>query len=76
MNFEIRDGKEPIPDEDDIYGVNDIEERDQFNALFGGVTQEERVRRGKARFRILAALVILAFLLAFGVFGLRHIFGW
>lgn len=76
MNFEIRDGKERVPDEDDIYGVNDIEERDQFNALFGGVTQDERVRRGKARFRILAALIIIAFLLAIGILELRHIFGW
>ena len=76
MNSEIRDGKDRIPDEEDIYGVNDIEERDQFNALFGGVTQEERVRRGKARFRIFAALVIIALLLAFGILGLRHILGW
>ena len=61
MNFEINDGKEHIPDEDDIYGVNDIEERERFESLFGGYTpQEERIRRRKIRIRVLAVLVIIA----------------
>ena len=75
MGFEIRDGKERIPDEEDVYGVNDIEERDLFDSLFGGTTQEERVRRRKARMRVLAILVIITFALV-GFLGLRQLLGW
>jgi len=75
MSFEINDGKEHLPDEEDVYGVNDIEERERFEALFGGRTQEERVRRRKRIIRWTAALVILAFLLAMVVAG-RQLLGW
>jgi hypothetical protein len=76
MNFEIRDGKEHLPDEEDIYGVNDIEERERFDSLFGGNTQEDRVRRRKVIIQVISLLVLLSFALAFGVPGIRHIFGW
>ncbi len=75
MGFEIRDGKEHLPDEEDVYGVNDIEERERFDALFGGSTQEERVRRRKLIIRWMAVLVVLAFVLALVVAG-RHVLGW
>ena len=71
MNFEIRDGKEHLPDEEDIYGINDAEERDAFNTLFGITPLEERVRRRKLRMRLLAVLVIIAFGAAFAIAGLR-----
>lgn len=76
MGFEIRDGKERIPDEEDVYGVNDIEERDFFESLFGGMTQEERVRHHKARMRLVAILVVLAIAIGLGVFGLRYFLTW
>ena len=76
MNFEMKDGKEHLPDEEDIYGANDIEERERFEALFGRPTQEERLRRRKARIRVLAVLVIVAFALAFALIGLRSWLGW
>jgi len=73
--MEIHDGKEHLPDEEDIYGVNDIEERERFEALFGSGTQEDRLRRRRARMRILAAIVILAFAAVFAL-ALRSILGW
>ena len=77
MNFEINDGKEHLPDEEDIYGVNDIEEQERFNSLFGDfVSQEERIRRRRVRLRILTALVIAAFAASFAFFGLRYVLGW
>ena len=65
--MEIRDGKEHLPDEEDIYGVNDIEEHERFDALFGIGAQEDRIRRRKARMRLLAAVVILAFAAVFAL---------
>lgn len=77
MNFEIRNGKERLPDEEDVYDVNDIEEQEQFNALLGmGTPQDERVRRRKILLRITAALVIIAFGLIFVLAGLRQFLGW
>ena len=76
MSFEIKDGKEHIPDEEDVYGVNDADERDLLESIFGGTTQEQRTRRRKARMRVLAVLVVIAFALAFGFLGLRHLLGW
>ena len=73
--MEIRDDKEHLPDEEDIYGVNDIEERERFEALFGSETQEDRLRRRRVRLRILAAIVILAFGAVFAL-ALRSILGW
>jgi hypothetical protein len=73
--MEIHDGKEHLPDEEDVYGVNDIEERERFDALFGSETQEDRLRRRRARMRILAAIVILAFGAVFAL-ALRSILGW
>ena len=73
--MEIRDDKEHLPDEEDIYGVNDIEERERFEALFGSETQEDRLRRRRVRLRILAAVVILAFGAVFAL-ALRSILGW
>ena len=73
--MEIRDGKEHLPDEEDIYGVNDIEEREQFEALFGAETQQDRLRRRRVGMRILAGLVILAFAAVFAL-ALRSALGW
>lgn len=73
--MEIRDDKEHLPDEEDIYGVNDIEERERFEALFGAETQEDRLSRRRVRIRILAAIVILAFGAVFAL-ALRSILGW
>lgn len=69
MGFEIHDGKEQLPPEEDIYGVNDIEERERFNALFatGELTQEERLRRRKTVIVTVALLLLLSFVLAFVV---------
>lgn len=75
MNFEIRNGKERLPDEEDIYGVNDAEERDAFNALFGTTPLEERIHRRKLRMRALAVALIIAFGTAFAIAGLRWL-GW
>jgi len=73
--MEINNGKEHLLDEEDIYGVNDIEEREQFEALFGAETQEDRLRRRRVRMRILAGLVILAFAAVFAL-ALRSVFDW
>lgn len=68
MNFEIRDGKEDVPPEEDIYGVNDAEEREQFEVLLGiAPSQETRLRRRKLRLRILCVVVAAAFLLVFAI---------
>lgn len=75
MNFEIKDGKDHLPDEEDIYGVNDAEERDAFNALLGATPAEEHIRRRKLRMQILAVAVIIAFCAAFAIAGLRWL-GW
>lgn len=65
----------PLPDEEDIYGVNDIEEQDRFNALLGEVskTQDERLRKRRLA-RILVALSILAVSLLCLLFTCRNIF--
>ena len=77
MNFEIRDGNERLPDEEDVYGVNDIEEQERFDSLLGiGLTQEERVAHHKARLRVIAVVVIIAFGLLFVMAGLRQLLGW
>lgn len=68
MGFEINNGKEYLPPEEDMYGVNDIEEREQFEALLGmsGFDQETRFRRRKTAMVIVAVMLLLVFLLAFG----------
>jgi hypothetical protein len=77
MSFETQDGKEHLPDEEDIYGVNDIEEKERFETLFGGfLPQDERIRRRKARIRLVAIVVIATFALAFALAGLRFALGW
>ena len=73
--MEIRDGQEHLPDEEDVYGVNDIEERERFDALFGGETQEDRLRRKRIRMRLLAGLVILAFAAVFAL-ALKGLLRW
>jgi hypothetical protein len=76
MGFEIKDGKEHLPDEEDIYGANEAEEQDEFNALFGMETQEDRLRRRKKLLRALAVVVIITFGVAFTLVGLRSWLGW
>ena len=76
MSFEMRDGKERLPDEEDIYGVNDVEERDVLNALFGQPTLEERLRRRKTWLRLLAGLLIFVAAVVFALYVLREIPRW
>ena len=77
MSFEMRDGKERLPDEEDIYGVNDVEERDVLNALFGQPTLEERLRRRKTWLRLLAGLLIFVAAVVFALYVLRNVpFPW
>ena len=48
MGFEIRDGKEYLPPEDDIYGVDDAIEEREFNSLLLGMgtfSDDARLRR-------------------------------
>lgn len=76
MNFEINDSKEPIPDEEDIYGVNDIEDQDRLKSILGGVTQEQRIRRRRTIVRIVAAFIALWFLSGL-IYALgRYLLGW
>jgi len=72
----MRDGKERLPDEEDIYGVNDVEERDVLNALFGQPTLEERLRRRKTWLRLLAGLLIFVAAVVFALYVLREIPRW
>lgn len=64
MGFEIKHGKDHLPDEDDIYGVNDAEERDAFNAFFGAKPIEARLRRR----RTILVLTAVALIIALGFF--------
>lgn len=75
MNFELRNGKEHLPDEEDMYGVNDAEERERFDALFGAPTQEERLRRRRSRLRIIAGLVIIVIAIGL-IVALHRTLGW
>lgn len=75
MGFEIKDGKEHLPDEEDIYGVNDAEEREAFHALFGITPLEKRLRRRRIIMGFLAAFIIVSFGLVFAI-QLRSLFGW
>ena len=63
MYFEIKDGKDRLPDEDDVYAVNDVEERDAFNSLFGLKSIEKRHRNRRLLMAFLSAIVLAAFLL-------------
>ena len=76
MNFEINDGREHLPDEEDVYGVNDIEEQERFDALFGQPTQEDRVRRRKMVMRIVIVLLVTAFSLASLRAVIRFVLGY
>lgn len=60
MGFEIKHGKDNLPDEEDIYGVNDADERDAFNALFGAKPMEARLRRRKTILVLTAFAIIVA----------------
>lgn len=74
MNFEINGDKKWLPDEEDIYGVNDIEERERFDQLLGiGTSQAERIRRRKLIMHIVAVLVITSFALP-GIYFLLRLF--
>ena len=64
MNFEIKHDNEHLPDEEDIYDVNDAEERDEFNSLFGLTPLEKKVHQRKIVMRIVAVLVII---IVFGI---------
>ena len=72
MNWHFDEGKERIPDEEDIYGVNDQNEFDYEVWM----PFEAAERRKKRRMRIFAAIVIVAFALVFALIEFRPIFGW
>ena len=72
MNWHFDEGKDRIPDEEDIYGVNDQNEFDSDNWM----PFEAAERRRRKRIRILAVVVIVAFALAFGLYEFRTLFGW
>jgi len=74
MNFPIEDSKERIPDEEDIYGVNDSVENEYDYEVW--MPYEEGLRRRKNRLRILTLVVIVAFALAFAFAEFRSLFGW
>ncbi len=57
MPFEIRNSDKPLPDEEDVYGVNEINEYDADYWL----PNEIRSRRKKIILRIIAAMLVLAF---------------
>ncbi len=56
--MEIRHSDEPLPDEDDIYGVNDINEYDSDYWL------PDQLKRHRRRlfFRVVAAVVAISFI--------------
>jgi len=72
MNWNYDEGKERIPDEEDIYGVNDQNEFDSDVWM----PFEAAERRKKRRIRIFAVVVIVAFALVFAVVQARTLFGW
>lgn len=57
---EIRHTDEPLPDEEDVYGVNEINEYDVDYWL----PDEQKRRRRGLLLRIVAAIVAVAFLTA------------
>lgn len=59
--MQIRDSDEYLPDEEDIYGVNEINEYDSDYWM----PAEARARRRKLILRIVAGVVALAFVLGF-----------
>lgn len=75
MNFETRDGKEWLPDEEDIYGVNDAEERDAFNALLGLRTTEDDVRRRALLMRLIATGIVAAVTFSIAAFAILRVLG-
>jgi|GEM_PF-1127411 len=66
MNFELREGKERLPDEEDIYGVNESLENEYDYEVW--MPYESRLRARKARIRVIAATVILVFSLGLACF--------
>lgn len=66
MGFEIKRGKDHLPDEEDIYGVNDADEREAFEVLFGVKPVGERLRQRRTILALIAVAIIIAlgFLLA------------
>lgn len=57
MHFEIRHSDEPLPDEEDIYGVNEIDEYDPVYRLMSAY----RARRREVMIRVVAAILVAAF---------------
>lgn len=76
MSFEIRDGKEPLPDEEDIYDVNDIEDQERFNYLLGHnfMSQEQRLRARRRVIIVTNAVLLLLSLISFLVMVYLKIF--
>lgn len=72
MSWHFDEGKDRIPDEEDIYGVNDQNEHDYEVWM----PFEDAARRRKKRIRFFALIVIVAFALAFALVEFRTVFGW
>lgn len=72
MNWHFDEGRERIPDEEDIYGINDQNEFDSDVWM----PFEAAERRKKRRIRIFAIVVATAFALVFAAVGLRTLLGW
>ncbi|MCL6519774.1 MAG: hypothetical protein K6T99_08070 [Armatimonadetes bacterium] len=66
MNYEVREGKERLPEEEDIYGVNESTENEYDYEFW--MPHEAKLRRRKTRLRALAVIVILAFVITIGFF--------
>ncbi len=58
--MEIRDTDEELPEEEDVYGVNEINEYDSDYWM----PAEARLRRRNTLIRALAAVLVIAFALA------------
>lgn len=73
MNYEIREGKERLPEEEDVYGVNESEENEYDYEFW--MPHEEKLRRRKDLLRIFTFVVIIAFLtmVSFGI--VQFLFG-
>lgn len=74
MSFRVEDGKERIPDEEDIYGVNDSVENEYDYEVW--MPYEESLRRRRNRLRFITAVVLIAFALAFAFIKFGFPFGW
>jgi hypothetical protein len=72
VSFEIRDGKDYLPPEDDIYGVDEIVEEQEFNSLLGmnKFSHDARIRRRNNIVIAVALVLVFVFAVIFAAPGL------